>query len=235
MSSARRIGTETSKTRAALVEAAEQLMLDEGYAAVTSRRVAAKAGLKPQLVHYYFRSMDELFLAIHRRRAEEGLERQARALASAQPLWALWDFSRDPRGTALTMEFIALANHRKAIRAEIATSAELFRVEQLNALERILERHRTYLAECSPMVCTVLMSCISRFLVIEHEALGMSSGHAETAAFVERFIRRVEGDRRSSPHPRALDSGTVDNQGDRGRGVRRSVRARNDRTVERNE
>ena len=94
---ARRLGAETSKSRAALLDAAERLMLQEGYAAVTSRRVAASAGLKPQLVHYYFRTMDDLFLALFRRRAEQGLERQAQALASPQPLWALWDLSRDPR------------------------------------------------------------------------------------------------------------------------------------------
>ena len=42
------------------MDAAEQLLLEEGYAAVTSRRVGARAGLKPQLVHYYFRTMDDL-------------------------------------------------------------------------------------------------------------------------------------------------------------------------------
>lgn len=195
MTSTRRIGTETSKTRAVLLDAAEQLMLEEGYAAVTSRRVAAKAGLKPQLVHYYFRTMDDLFLAVHRRRVEEGLERQARALESAQPLWALWEYSRDPRGTALTMEFIALANHRKAIRAEIAGSAERFRADQLAGIRDVLQRHDVDPDEYPPIVCTVVMSSVSRFLGIEDEALGMSSGHAETVAFVERFIRRLEGER----------------------------------------
>jgi AcrR family transcriptional regulator len=107
-----------------LLDAAEMLMLEDGYAAVTSRRLAARAGLKPQLVHYYFRTMDDLFLALCRRRDNQGLQRQALALASAQPLWALWDLGRDPRGTAMTIEFVALANHRKAIRAELAASAE---------------------------------------------------------------------------------------------------------------
>jgi AcrR family transcriptional regulator len=195
MTSTRRIGTETSMTRAVLVDAAEELMLEEGYAAVTSRRVAARANLKPQLVHYYFRTMDDLFLAIHRRRVEEGAERQARALSSDQPLWALWDYSRDPRGTALTMEFIALANHRKAIQAEIASSAERFRVEQLQGLTRVLQQHGIDPEALPPIVCTVMLSSVSRFLGIERAALGMSSGHDETVAFVERFIRRLEGDR----------------------------------------
>lgn len=85
MASPRRIGSPDAKNRAILLDAAEQLMLEEGYAAVTSRRVASKAGLKPQLVHYYFRTMDDLFLDVFRRRGEEGLQRQAEALASAQP------------------------------------------------------------------------------------------------------------------------------------------------------
>jgi AcrR family transcriptional regulator len=191
----RRLGAETSKSRAALLDAAERLMLQEGYAAVTSRRVAASAGLKPQLVHYYFRTMDDLFLALFRRRAEQGLERQAQALASPQPLWALWDLSRDPRGTALTMEFVALANHRKAIRTEIASSAERFRSDQLRGLEPVLA-HYGIAETCPPLVFTVLMSSTSRFLVIESETLGMTTGHAETVAFVEGFLRRLEGERR---------------------------------------
>jgi AcrR family transcriptional regulator len=193
----RRIGTETSQTRAALIHAAEEVMLEEGYASVTSRRVAARAGLKPQLVHYYFRTMDDLFLAVYRTRVEQGLERQSRALESAQPLWALWDFSRDPRGTAITMEFVALANHRKAIRAEIAASAELFRMEQLRGFQTLLARYGVDPGQWPALVCTVLMSSISRFLVIEHETLGLSTGHAETVAFVEGLIRRLEGDRQS--------------------------------------
>ena len=196
---ARRLGAETSQTRARLLDAAEALMFDEGYAAVTSRRVAARAELKPQLVHYYFRTMDDLFLALYRRRAEQGLERQARALAGEQPLWALWDLSRDPRGTAVTMEFTALANHRKAIRAEITASAERYRAEQARGIATVFERYELASDVPVPVVCTVLLTAVSRFLIIEHETLGMSTGHDETVAFVEQLIRSLEGDRRTRP------------------------------------
>ena len=101
MASERRIGAPDAKNRTVLLDAAERLMLEEGYAAVTSRRVAEKAGLKPQLVHYYFRTMEDLYLAVFRRRAEQGLEAQAQALKSAQPLWALWRYSSDPRVTGV--------------------------------------------------------------------------------------------------------------------------------------
>ena len=196
MTSTRRIGAPDAKNRGVLLDAAEQLMLEEGYAAVTSRRVAEKAALKPQLVHYYFRTMDELFLAAFRRRAEEGLEAQAQVLQARQPLWALWRFSTDPAATAITMEFIALANHRKALKAEIAYYAERFREEQRKAVSTVLGRYGKDLgdpAEVPPLVWSVLMTSVSRVLVIE-QALDMSAGHSETIEIVESYLRHLEGD-----------------------------------------
>jgi TetR/AcrR family transcriptional regulator len=192
--SSRRIGAESSRTRAQLIDAAEHLLLQEGYAGVTSRRVAAKAGLKPQLVHYYFRTMDDLFLEVFRRGAEHNLERQARALASPKPLWALWDFCNDPAGVTLTMEFTALANRHPAIRQEIANYAEQFRRQQADALVGLFRQYGIDPAEVAPTAVLVLMSSIPRIMVIEN-ALGVTTGHAETVEIVERYLTRLEGDR----------------------------------------
>src|SRR3954451_864231 len=188
--STRRLGTEDSKTRAALVTAAQELMIEAGYPAVTSRRVAAKAGLKPQLVHYYFRTMDDLLLAVFRAGAERNLERQARALASPNPLRSLWEFSNDPTGTAVMMEFMALANQRPAIRAEIARYAEHFRRVQADAVSEALQRHGVML-EVPPLGLIVLMTALSRVLMLEG-SLGATSGHTEALAMVEAFLERYE-------------------------------------------
>jgi AcrR family transcriptional regulator len=193
MTSARRIGAPDAKNRGLLLDAAEQLMLEEGYAAVTSRRLANKAGLKPQLVHYYFRTMEELFVEVFRRRAEEGLQVQAQALNSPQPLWALWRFGTDPAFTRISMEFMALANHRKEMRAEIAYYAERFREEERRAVTAALQRYGVDNNDVPPVVWTVLMTSLSRFLVLE-QAIGMSGGHAETLELVEGYLRRLEGE-----------------------------------------
>lgn len=193
MASARRIGAPDAKNRVVLLDAAEGLMIDEGYAAVTSRKVAERAGLKPQLVHYYFRTMDDLFLAVFRRRAEEGLEVQAQALDSPQPLWALWRFGIDPSATRLTMEIMGVANHRKALRAEIGRYAERFRDEQTKAMTAALDRYGVNPADVPPIVWTFLATSVSRVMVME-QALGMSSGHAEVLAFCEGWLRRIEGE-----------------------------------------
>ncbi len=192
MASERRIGAEDSKSRAALLDAAGALMAEEGYASVTSRRVAARAGLKPQLVHYYFRTMDDLFLALFRRGAEHNLERHTRALASDQPLWALWAFSTEPAGTALNVEFAALANHRKAIRAEIAAYAERFRQQQVEALAPVLAAHDLDPDELPPVAILVLMTALSQIVSME-KGLGISLGHPEARALVERTLTELEG------------------------------------------
>ncbi|MGZ4512717.1 MAG: TetR/AcrR family transcriptional regulator [Mycobacterium sp.] len=192
-SGARRIGAPDAKNRGLLLDAAECLMLDEGYAAVTSRRLAGKAGLKPQLVHYYFRTMEDLFLEVFRRRADEGLRFQAEALKSPQPLWALWRFGTDPAFTRISMEFMALANHRKEMRAEIAYYAERFREEQRQAVAAALQRYGEDSSAMPPVVWTVLMTSLSRMLVLE-QAIGMSGGHAETMELVESHLRRLEGE-----------------------------------------
>ena len=109
-------------------------MIEEGYASVSSRSIANEVGVTAALVHYYFPTLDDLFLAVFRRRAEEQLERHKRFLESPQPLRALWAFSRERRGTVFLTEFMALANHRKTLRSEIAAYAEQFRQLQLEAL-----------------------------------------------------------------------------------------------------
>ena len=60
-------------------------MLADGYGAVSTRKVAARAGLKPSLVHYYFPTTDDLLLAVSRRGADESDRMIEQALASGDP------------------------------------------------------------------------------------------------------------------------------------------------------
>lgn len=190
MARRQKVGQESSATRTALLDAAEALMREEGYAAVTSRRLGAKAGVKPQLVHYYFQTMDDLFLALLRRRAERGLELAAQALESDQPLRALWNQSNDPRDVALNLELMALANHRKVIRAEMGRFGDRLRQIQEEALARHFAK-RGIAAQIPPGVVTLLMASVGLTLVLE-AAIGMSNAHAETEALVEAYLKQFE-------------------------------------------
>ena len=117
-------------------------MLDEGYASVTSRHVASEAGLKPQLVHYYFRTMDDLFLALFRRGTEQGFDRSPRPYSPSSPCGP---FGTSPvNRVALRSRWSSShwANAAKAIRAEILSSAERFRSDHLRAIHAAFERHQ---------------------------------------------------------------------------------------------
>jgi TetR/AcrR family transcriptional regulator len=174
-----------------LLDTTEQLMLAEGYAAITSRRVAKEAGVTPPLVHYYFPGLDDLFLAVFRRRADEQLDRQAEALRSDQPLRALWRFSSDRSAAAFTTEFMALANHRKTIRAEIARYVERFRVEQVDALTARARAGLLDTGDLSVPGIVLLLTNAARSLASEL-ALGLDAAHADAQALVDEFLDRVE-------------------------------------------
>src|SRR5438552_16193793 len=115
MKRGRKLGEESSERRKLLLNTTQRLMLEEGYASVTTRRVAKEAGLTSALVHYYFPTTDDLFVACYRRVHERHLERLAKALVAPNPIEALWRLNMDPVLVSLGAELRALANHRKAV------------------------------------------------------------------------------------------------------------------------
>lgn len=193
MTSSRRVAVDASGNRRALLDAAQTLLVEEGYGAVTTRRVAAKAGLKPQLVHYYFRSMDDLLLDVVRRATARTRDAFSRAFAAPKPLWAFWEISSDPDVTTLTIEMMALATRRKAIKAELAMSLKRLRKMQAEALSELLQRSEITNAAGLPLdTVLLLIASVSRVMVME-EDLGVTVGHKNTRDLVERYIAEIEG------------------------------------------
>ncbi len=190
MDATRRIGAKDSQTRTKLLDAAEQLMLEDGYAAVTSRRVGQQAGISSQLVHYYFRTMDDLFLEVFRRRAEAGFARFQRAIEAQPSLHTIWSSLTDGSGSAFNLEFAALANHRKAIRAEVATYAERFRAMQVEAITSLLATRPPRPGGMTPEVVLIVMAGVSQLIALER-ALGVRGGHDAALAFVEGHLTAI--------------------------------------------
>src|SRR4029453_19429787 len=98
MAEGRRPRKATEEKRARLLDATEEIMLKEGYAAVSSRSVATAVGINAPLVHYYFPTLDDLFVAVLRRRAGRNVMRMAEALASPEPLRPGGGLGWDTRG-----------------------------------------------------------------------------------------------------------------------------------------
>jgi TetR/AcrR family transcriptional regulator len=199
MVSSRRRGVENSAVRSALIDAAELLIREGGYPSVTARNLADKINLKRQIVHYYFHSMDDLFIAVIRRGADKARPRLEAALTSDEPLRTLWEINSDPAQATLTLELSALASRRPAVRAEVRRFAEEFRDLQTRVLVTHLEK-RGISPELQPIVATVLLTSLSQVLTLE-STIDITRGHPETLAFVDDCLRAfAEG--RLSPMPR---------------------------------
>jgi AcrR family transcriptional regulator len=184
-----------SITRTALLDATERLLLEEGYGSVSARRVASEAGITLGLVHYYFGPMENLLLEVFRRRAEWMLEREAEVLASDQPLWALWDVTRDHANTPLNTEFLALGNHYETIHDEVCAYSERFRRLQYELVSKALADRDVDSTVWPPEGVLLLIDGMARFLGSE-TMYGMSFGHRQAARIIERLITEMEGPRR---------------------------------------
>ncbi|MFC3778549.1 TetR/AcrR family transcriptional regulator [Mycolicibacterium holsaticum] len=192
-SSARRVGAETSKTRDTLLDSVEKMVLDEGYASVTYRALAARAGVTPSLVQYYFPTLDDIFIAAIRRYSARNLEFLNKTLEkrSDDPLRALWEYSWDEATGALMTEFMALGNHRKSIRAEIAAATESVRKVQLKALTAKFGKNARLGGDLSLSALLLLISGLPKFLSLE-EGVGVKTAHAEVTKAFERYLDSVE-------------------------------------------
>jgi AcrR family transcriptional regulator len=178
-------------TRAAILDAAEAIMREEGYAAVSSRKVASVAGLKSKLVHYYFQTMDDLFLALLHRVEERHFQSLCKAVASKKPLRALWLLGIDANLPRLHKEFIALATHRDQLRKDIARSAERTRNIHAAVLSRVLEDNAISQEAYPPVALAIIMDGVARVINTDRE-LGTSAGHAEAIALVGRYLDQIE-------------------------------------------
>jgi AcrR family transcriptional regulator len=190
--STRRVGAETSKTRDTLLDWVEKMMLAEGYASVTYRALASNAGVTPSLVQYYFPALDDIFIAAIRRYSERNLKYLTTTLTERpDPLRAVWEYSWDEATGAMMTEFMALSNHRKSIRVEIAAVTEAVRKVQLDALTAKFGKRARPIGDLSLPALQLLISGLPKFLNLE-EGIGVKTAHAEVTDAFERYIDSVE-------------------------------------------
>jgi TetR/AcrR family transcriptional regulator len=189
MASRRRLGQKSSTTRAAILDAAAKVLLADGATALTSRRISQRAGIKSQLVHYYFRTMEDLIVTLMQREGDEVLRGLARATASGEPLQRLWEHALESRSSALVGGLLALARQHERVRAEALRYAEHGRAMQAEAITLYLERIGLE-PPIPPIAMAFLMSAAAR-QIVEERARGTSLGHRETASAVEDWLRQI--------------------------------------------
>ena len=82
-------------TASKIIDAARACLLADGYAAMSTRKVADEAGVPLSQIHYHFGSKDDLILGLLRAENEGLLERQRDAFSSDLPVWKKWELACD--------------------------------------------------------------------------------------------------------------------------------------------
>jgi AcrR family transcriptional regulator len=95
LSRAERRDRATADTRTSIVEAARACLLSDGYAALSTRRVADLAGVPLSQIHYHFGSKRQLILAVLDAENARLLERQRHMYDAPEPLWVRWELACD--------------------------------------------------------------------------------------------------------------------------------------------
>jgi AcrR family transcriptional regulator len=175
----RRKGAENSETRAQLIQCAIKMLHDEGAGAVTARRLAEQVGLGRHIVHYYFGTIDEVFVAIIREetaRAEAVLMEANGADDTVQLLWDNILF-----GAPVLLELMQLAIRHPSIALEYKNYTERFRVAMASLLEDYAQSRGIELPGTPAAVALMLQSVALTIGIERNFDLGMGHKQAEVA------------------------------------------------------
>lgn len=171
-----------------MLDAAEEILCEEGYGALTSRRVAERIGVKQRLVYYYFRTMDELIVETFRRLSAREKERLSKALSDERPLREIWDVCVRTNDTRLVSEFMALANRIEGLRIEVRSFIEESRRMQVFALSKAMAGSDK--AGSLPPIAAAIFATSAALAVHREAELGIRAGHAEVMAIIDEFIAK---------------------------------------------
>jgi AcrR family transcriptional regulator len=184
----RRRGVEGSETRQQLVEVAERIIAEKGCDAVTARRLSEQLGLKRQIIHYYFHSIEDLIIAVIRRQGDRLRDRLKASLDHGETPESLWQpGSSSP---AAVFEFMARATRRKPIRDEISRYLMEFRLMRAEALAQQLN-HRGVQPAVPPIVVATILTAVGQALALE-EGIDVTVGHDETRHYIENWLSEIE-------------------------------------------
>jgi AcrR family transcriptional regulator len=196
------ISEQRQQVTARLMDAAERLLYDVGYAGVTTRAVAEEAGVKHGLVHYYFGSMDELLTQTLERFVDQ-LAEALEALYEDPGLsfadkWRLgsqfWVDEPASRFPKILLELLAMGWNMRSLQPRLTQVHARFRA--------IFERHfgqalRDYGLDETEFPLKVIVAAVTSFqlgLIVE----GLSDvheGHQELLDWIQRWIDGLEENR----------------------------------------
>ncbi|MEY4160431.1 MAG: hypothetical protein RLZZ136_1052 [Pseudomonadota bacterium] len=183
----RRRGAEKSETRAQLIRSAIDILRDEGAGAVTARRLAEQIGLQRHIVHYYFGTIDEVFVAIMREEGARSEETLKEATKTGDAFTLLWENGLQSGG--IILELTRLALRHPAIAKEYKIYTERYRQTMAGILEIYAKSHGITLS-ISATAAALMLQSIACTIAVEGD-MGMAMAHDEAKQVVLDWLKNL--------------------------------------------
>jgi AcrR family transcriptional regulator len=180
-----------AETEEAFLDAAERLLVEVGYAGITTRRLAQEANANHGLVHYYFGSMENLLVRVLERFTERLIARQRAMYAADVPFIEKWrqamrylDEDAASGYQKVWYELQALAWNRPELRDRVAHVTE----EWYGALTEAFEDARRAHGIDMPLDALVtLVATFNQGLILERLS-GVDHGHRALLDWIDEWL-----------------------------------------------
>jgi AcrR family transcriptional regulator len=191
-------GAARSATAEAFLDAAERLLVEVGHSGITTRRLAAEAGANQGLVHYYFGSMDELFVQVLERFTQRLVARQREMYAADTPFidkWrAAWRFQEEDLEAGYSkvwMELQALSWSHPDLQPRVARVNAEWRGVLRAAFEQAAREYGLEASEFPTEALVALTMTFGQGFAAERLE-GIDEGHEELLAWIENWLESLE-------------------------------------------
>ena len=182
-----------ARAETALLDAAERLLVERGHAGLTTRGLAAEAGVNHGLVHYYFGSLENLLARVLERFTDAMIDRQQAMYAADVPFLEKWRsamryLESDREYQKVWWELQALAWTRPELRERVAAVNAAWRSV---LTEAFAEPHRRYAIEMPLAALVSLVITFNEGMILERLS-GVTTGHAELLDWIDAWLTAKE-------------------------------------------
>lgn len=196
------------------LDAAERLLIDVGYASITTRKLAEAAAANHGLVHYYFGSMEELFIRVLERFTQRLIARQRQLYASDMPYAAKWReamryLDADQPYQKIWWELQAMAWNRPQFRARVAAVHAAWCDAMRAAVADALKRYRLDAGPLSADAWVTMIVALNEGIILERLS-GITRGQDELLRGIDQWLASLEAGARDGDelpaHPLPAES-----------------------------
>ena len=181
-----------------LLDAAERLLIEVGYAAITTRSVASRAQVNHGLVHYYFGSMEELFVQVLERFTERLIVRQREMYATDEPFLKKWRRAMRYLGSdfesgyqKVWLELQAMAWNDAGLRKRVARVDEEWRRVLTAAFTDAAKEYGVDTKRFPVDAIVALVATFNHGMILERHS-GISEGHRSLLRMIDGMLKEMQ-------------------------------------------